>query len=140
MKSATLIIVASLLLGFGDEPSLGQGPDPNAPVGSTPRILSDIQNERKEAEKKLSMALKKAIEEIRKSETISKGRAEMVIKNLTASQAAWEEFRRKQCSFLTGYYYEEIGSLGARAAGIWEYEKGLIEQRIKELEEPPNFF
>ena len=43
----------------------------------------------------------------------------MVIDALKASQAAWQEFREKQCGFLYSYFYEEIGSLGARAAGIW---------------------
>ena len=64
----------------------------------------------------------------------------MVISDLKAAQIAWQDFRRNQCSFLYSYYYEEIGSLGARAAGVWEYESHLIDQRIKELEEPPNYF
>jgi hypothetical protein len=64
----------------------------------------------------------------------------MVIRDLKEWQAAWEQFREKQTAFLYTYYYEEIGSLGARAAGIWAYERRLIEKRIEELKNPPNYF
>ncbi len=46
----------------------------------------------------------------------------------------------KQGAFWSSYYYEEIGSLGARAAGLWEYGSRLIKQRIDEVENPPDYF
>ena len=140
MKVTNLGVLASAVLCVLAGPLSAQGPDPSAPVGTTPRLLADIAASRKESEKKLDMTFRKAIREIEKSEHVSRDRAERVISDLNASQAAWQDFRRKQCSFLYSYYYEEIGSLGARMAGIWEYESQLIGQRIKELENPPNYF
>jgi uncharacterized protein YecT (DUF1311 family) len=136
--------VLSLFVGIafclGALQIFAQGADPKAPVGTTPRILADIEAARKEAEKKLERALQKSVHAIEKSENIGRGRAALVVGDLKASQAAWQEYREKQCGFLYSYYYEEIGSLGARAAGMWQYEHGLIEERIKELENPPGYF
>ena len=134
-------IFAAAILSLSTICAYAQGPDPNAPVGSTPRILADIAADRKEMEKKLQDTFQSAVHAVETNEHINRdGGREMVIRDLKAAQAAWKEFREKQCSFLYSYYYEEIGSLGARAAGIWAYERELIETRIKELENPPNYF
>jgi uncharacterized protein YecT (DUF1311 family) len=130
--------LAIVCLTAGRAPA--NAPDPNAPIGSTPRLLADIAAGRKAAEKRLAAALQRAIRAIEKNDRISPGRPEMIIRDLKASQAAWEEFREKQCAFLYAYYFEEIGSLGARAAGIWTYEERIIDARIQELNEPPNYF
>jgi uncharacterized protein YecT (DUF1311 family) len=136
-----ITIIALVATGWLVRSIQAQGPDPNAPVGSTPRILADIAADRKEAEKKLNAALEHAVRAIESSDSITRdGGKEMVVRKLKESQAAWEQFRREQCAFLYSYYYEEIGSLGARAAGLWEYESRLIKQRIEELENPPNYF
>ncbi len=141
MKITSLRIFALVFLCLSTSGLRAQnGPDAKARVGTTPRILADIETARAAKEKKLEAAFLKAIRAVESGETISPGRAGMVVAGLKASQAAWQEFRRKQCEFLYGYSYEEIGSLGARAAGIWEYESHLIDQRINELENPPNFF
>lgn len=140
MKLIKLCLLTCTLLSVLAGPLPAQGPDPHAPVGTTPRILADIAADRQEAEKKLESAFRKATREIEKNDRISRDRAAMVIRDLKASQTAWQEFREKQCSFLQSYYYEEIGSLGSRMAGIWEYESELITQRIKDLENPPNYF
>ena len=140
MKLIKLCLLTSAVLVIYAGPVSAQGPDPKAPVGTTPHLLADIAADRREAEKKLESAFRKAIQEIEKNDHTSRDRAVMVISDLKASQAAWQEFRKKQCSFLSSYYYEEIGSLGSRMAGIWEYESQLIDLRIKELENPPNYF
>ena len=139
MKIIIAIALAATLCSV--ELVRAQGPDPNAPVGSTPRILADIAADREDAEKKLNAAFERAVHAIESSDNIRRDKGkEMVIRKLKESQTAWEQFRREQCAFLYSYYYEEIGSLGARAAGIWEYESRLIKQRIEELENPPNYF
>ena len=140
MNTFISTIVASTALWLGTSLAFAQGPDSNAPVGTTPRILADIAADQKKAETRLEAAFQKAIHAIETSELIGRDRAEMVIRDLKASQAAWQVYREKQRAFLYAYYYEEIGSLGARAAGVWEYERRLIDARIKELEEPPNYF
>lgn len=140
MKLIALSVFSAAILCTSASRISAQGPDPSAPVGTTPRLLADIAAGRKKSEKKLENAFRKAIREIDKNDHISRERAAMIIGDLKASQSAWQEFRQKQCSFLYSYYYEEIGSLGSRMAGIWEYESQLIDQRIKELENPPNYF
>lgn len=142
LSSTIRIPVFLFVLAFGlSAHTSAQGPDPEAPIGSTPRLLADIAAGRKEAEKKLEATFQRAIRAIETSDQITRDRGiEMVIQGLKASQAAWQEFREKQCGFLYSYYYEEIGSLGARAAGIWAYEERMIEARIEELENPPNYF
>ena len=137
-----LLVPSALALAFLlATPLCAQGPDPKAPIGSTPRILADIAADRAVAEKKLNSAYEHAIHAIESSDSITRDKAkEMTLRKLKDSQTAWEQFRRKQCAFLASYYYEEIGSLGARAAGLWEYESRLIKQRIEELENPPDYF
>lgn len=136
-----VFLFAIALLALSAAHTNAQGPDPNAPIGTTPRLLADIAASREEAEKKLEAAFQRAIRAIETNDMITRDKgAEMVIDDLKASQAAWQEFREKQCGFLYSYYYEEIGSLGARAAGIWEYEERMIGARIRELEHPPNYF
>lgn len=140
MKLARSVLLVFVALCAATSNLAAQGPDPGARVGSTPRILADIAAARSESERKLEAAFQKALQAIEKDENISQSRTAMVAESLKASQSAWQDFRRKQCDFLSSYYYEKIGSLGARAGGIWEYESHLIDQRIKELENPPNYF
>jgi uncharacterized protein YecT (DUF1311 family) len=130
-----------LLVCFPFPHTFANAPDPNAPEGTTPRLLADTAAAREEAETKLEAAFQRAVAAIEASDSITRNQGkQMVVRELRESQASWQQFREKQCAFLYSYYYEEIGSLGASAAGIWEYERRMIEARIEELAEPPNFF
>jgi uncharacterized protein YecT (DUF1311 family) len=115
-------------------------PEETPSVGSNASIMKAIEEGRAEKEKKLQKAFDGLVKEIQNSEHISVDRRERVLKDLKEAQKAWEDFRDKQMSFLHSYYYEYIGSMGARNAGIWTTEEQMIDKRIEELESPPGNF
>ena len=73
MNTLIVIIVAGTALCLGATHVSAQGADPNAPVGTTPRILADIEANRKIADKKLEAALQKATHAIETSEVVGPG-------------------------------------------------------------------
>jgi len=121
--------------------ALGQTPPAPTPgLGSSESIINAIEEDEAEMEKKVASAVEKLIGKIRTTHGVSSERADMIVKDLHESQRAWEEFRQKQSSFLYSYWYDKIGSTGARYAGVWHYERQMMDQRIKELDEPPGYF